>query len=86
MKRIVRQLATETNSVPAKAADHLDEVLHKVLVRVRAGKPARLPGLGRFLPGPELQFQFEQPNETKTAKKHNVNRQAAERKAGRSRS
>ena len=79
MKRIVRQMAKETHSVPAKAADQLDKVLHDVLQRLRDGKPARLPGFGRFLPGPEVKFEVERQNDT--AKK--TNRQAAGREGRR---
>jgi nucleoid DNA-binding protein len=81
MKRIVRHMAIETHSVPAKAADQLDEVLHNVLQRLRDGKPARLPGFGRFLPGPEVKFELEQRNDT--TKKTNRERQAAGRVDGR---
>jgi len=43
----------------AAAADQLDRVVHEILERVRKGKPARLPGLGTFSSGQEVDFGFE---------------------------
>jgi hypothetical protein len=68
MKRIVRDLAAETNSVPAQAADQLDEIIHNVRRRLRQGKPAHLPGLGLFVPGPEIRFKFEKPDDSKSTR------------------
>jgi hypothetical protein len=68
MKRIIRDLAAETNSVPAQAADQIDKVVHDLLRRLRDGKPANLPGLGVFIPGPQVQFQFEQTNDSKSTR------------------
>jgi hypothetical protein len=68
MKRIIRDLAAETNSLPAKAADQLDEIIHNVHRRLREGKPAHLPGLGLFVPGPEVQFKFEKADDSKSTR------------------
>ena len=45
-----RKLAERMGSTHAAAADQLDTVVHELLRRLRAGKPATIPGLGTLLP------------------------------------
>jgi hypothetical protein len=42
-----------------EAADRLDRVVHEILVRLREGKAARLPGLGRFRAGADGKVAFQ---------------------------
>jgi nucleoid DNA-binding protein len=44
----------------AEAADRLDHVVCQILSRLRQGKNAELPGLGRFSNGPDGRIAFEQ--------------------------
>ena len=56
---IVKRLARQAGVSNAEAADQLDRVVHQILSKLRQGKTAPLPGLGRFTPGPQGAFQFE---------------------------
>lgn len=53
------RLARQTRVTKAAAADELDRIVHDILRRLRHGKPAELPGLGRFKPGEVPVFEFE---------------------------
>ena len=53
---LAARLAQEAGLSKAAAADRLDQVIHDILASLRRGKPAALPGLGRFLPGQGFQF------------------------------
>jgi nucleoid DNA-binding protein len=57
---IAKRLARQSGVSNAEAADQLDRVVHQILSKLRKGKPAPLPGLGRFTPGPKGTYQFEQ--------------------------
>ena len=48
MKRtdLAQQIARETRTSPAEAADHLDKVVHDLIRKLKHGKRAALPGLG----------------------------------------
>jgi nucleoid DNA-binding protein len=83
MNRIIQRLAKQSDVAPANAADELDKVLHGVLRRLREGKPATLPGLGSFVPGTEIRFEFKKQNDKKTTK--TVREKAQKRNAGRAR-
>jgi hypothetical protein len=50
-KDLAERLARQARLSKAAAADQLDRVVHDILVRLRRGKPASLPGLGTFIPG-----------------------------------
>ena len=49
-KEFAKLFARRVNLPPAEAADHLDRVVNEVLRRLRAGQPAKLPGLGTLSP------------------------------------
>lgn len=53
------RLARDGRVTAAQAADQLDRVVHCILKAVRSGRAARLPGLGRFLPGAGDTITFE---------------------------
>jgi hypothetical protein len=59
-EQLVRRLAREAGITPAAAADEMDRILNDILLRVRHGQSATLPGLGIFWPGPKPEFYFEQ--------------------------
>ena len=56
---IARKIARQTGVSDAEAADRLDRVVHDILTNLRRGKPAELPGLGRFRPGNGGRIRFE---------------------------
>ena len=56
---LVRRLAKQTNRSKAEAADQVDRVVHQIVRDLRKGRPAQLPGLGRFKPGEKWRFQFD---------------------------
>ncbi|HLY16236.1 MAG TPA: HU family DNA-binding protein [Bryobacteraceae bacterium] len=56
---IAKRLARQSGVTKAEAADQLDRMVHQILQKLRRGKPAPLPGLGRFTPGPQGSFAFE---------------------------
>ncbi len=45
---IAKQMARQSGMTQAEAADRLDRVVSDILQRLRAGKPARFPGMGQF--------------------------------------
>ncbi len=47
-EEIATRLARGARITPAEAADELDRLVHRILVRLRKGKPVSLPGLGRL--------------------------------------
>jgi nucleoid DNA-binding protein len=51
MKRVdlARKLAKETRQSSAEARDQVDALVHKILKSLRAGKPVRLPGMGKLV-------------------------------------
>lgn len=55
---IAKRLARQAGLSNAEAADQLDRVVHEILSKLRKGKTAPFPGLGRFTPGPKGSFQF----------------------------
>ncbi len=54
---LAAHLAKEAGVSRAAAADQLDQVIHRILTKLRRGKPAALPGLGKFLPGRGFRFE-----------------------------
>jgi nucleoid DNA-binding protein len=60
---IARDLARRTGVTEAEAADRLDRVVHDILSKLRSGKPASLPGLGRFTAGPDGKVKFQPTGE-----------------------
>ena len=57
---LATKLAEQTHLSEAEAADRLDRVVHEIVVNLRKGKPARLPGLGSFRPGQKWKFRFDE--------------------------
>jgi nucleoid DNA-binding protein len=53
MKRdeLARQIARQTRTSPAEAADRLDRVIHDLIQKMKKGKRTALPGLGELAPG-----------------------------------
>jgi len=59
-KDFTRKFAKRTRSTHASAADQVDGVINDLLRRLRAGKPACLPGLGTLLPRTETESKAPQ--------------------------
>jgi Bacterial DNA-binding protein len=59
-EQLAKRLAKESGISSAAAADQLDSILNGILLSVRHGHSASLPGLGTFLPGPKPLFYFEE--------------------------
>jgi len=58
-EQLAKRLARESHVSPATAADQVDRIVSDLLMRVRRGEAASLPGLGTFQPGSEKEFQFD---------------------------
>lgn len=56
---LTRRIARQTRVTQAEAADQLDRVIHEILVNLRKGEKASLPGLGEFRPSLDCPFRFE---------------------------
>jgi len=56
---IAKRLARQSGVSNAEAADQLDRVVHRILSKLRKGKPAPFPGLGQFTLGPNGSYQFK---------------------------
>jgi len=48
-KQLARQLAREQGMAQGRAQDQVDELARDILERLRAGKPVRLPGVGKLV-------------------------------------
>jgi len=48
---IAKRMARRAGVTQAEAADRLDRVVHQILLRLRRGQEANLPGLGRLKHG-----------------------------------
>ncbi len=57
-KKLTGRLAKRSGVTKAVAADHLDQVVHGILLSLKKGRPAELPGLGQFQPGKPWKFEF----------------------------
>jgi nucleoid DNA-binding protein len=60
MPDIAKRMARRAGVTEAEGADQLDRVVHQILSNLRKGKPAPLPGLGRFTHGADGKIRFEQ--------------------------
>ena len=58
-EQIKRRLAKESRVSPVVAADQVDRIVNDLLLRVRKGESASLPGLGTFQSGSHGDFQFD---------------------------
>jgi nucleoid DNA-binding protein len=56
---LAQLLAKQTNVSTGAAADDLDRVIHDILQNLRKGKPASVPGLGKFLLGKDCMVHFQ---------------------------
>lgn len=56
---IAKQWARQTGVSEAEAADRLDRVVRQILEQLRKDRQAALPGVGRFLLGPDGNLTFE---------------------------
>ncbi|HXM45102.1 MAG TPA: HU family DNA-binding protein [Bryobacteraceae bacterium] len=56
---IAKRLARQSGVSNAEAADQLDRIVHRILSKLRQGKPAPFPGLGLFTPGAHRAYQFK---------------------------
>lgn len=52
-------LAKRAKVQRSTAAEQVNRMVHEILTTLRQGESARLPGLGRFEPGPQPRFRFE---------------------------
>jgi len=60
-QELARRLADQEQVTPAAAADRLDDIIFAVLKKLRQGKSAAFPGLGRnSLFGPRANEHAEQ--------------------------
>jgi nucleoid DNA-binding protein len=62
MEGLINRLAAASDVTPAEAADQIEKLIDRILKRLRDGTPAHVPGLGKFSPGPSVQFQPEREN------------------------
>jgi nucleoid DNA-binding protein len=56
---IARRIARSAGVSEAEAADRLDRVVRQILENLRRGRPASLPGLGKFRTGADGNVAFE---------------------------
>ena len=56
---IAKQMARQSGVTQGEAADRLDRVVHDILVRLREGKSAPFPGMGRFRAGADGKVVFQ---------------------------
>lgn len=66
---LTHRMARRAQVTPAEAADQLDRMIHQILVSLRKGEPAKLPGLGVFRPGEGGAFQFAPATRSKPHEK-----------------
>jgi nucleoid DNA-binding protein len=55
---IARKMARQAGVTEGEAADRLDRVVREILGRLRRGREADLPGLGRLTTGPDGKVSF----------------------------
>jgi nucleoid DNA-binding protein len=55
---IARKMARQAGVSEGEAADRLDRVVREILARLRRGREADLPGLGRLTTGPDGKVSF----------------------------
>jgi nucleoid DNA-binding protein len=56
---IAKDMARRAGTTEAEAADRLDGVVHEILTKLRSGKSASLPGVGRFRASADGKVKFE---------------------------
>jgi nucleoid DNA-binding protein len=60
---IAKKMARAAGVSEAEAADRLDQVVRRILMSLRQGRPAPLPGLGQFTRGADGKVTFEREAE-----------------------
>jgi nucleoid DNA-binding protein len=55
---IARKIARRAGLSPAEAADRLDHIVNDIVDKLRHGKEAKIPGLGRFHPASDGRIRF----------------------------
>ncbi len=48
-KELARELAREAGLPPAVAQDRIDELVHRIVKKLRRGQPVDLPGVGKLV-------------------------------------
>lgn len=48
---LARELAQVTRASSAAAKDQVEEAVHEILKALKRGRPVRLPGVGKLIPG-----------------------------------
>src|SRR5438270_11402868 len=56
---LAKGLALESGLTEAEAADRLDRVVNEIIAKLRKGKAAPLPGLGKFTQGSDGKLAFQ---------------------------
>jgi len=56
---IAKRMASQSGVTDGEAADHLDSIVQRILSDLRKGKATPLPGLGKFISGPDGKIAFE---------------------------
>jgi nucleoid DNA-binding protein len=51
-KELARELARTQRLAEDVAQDQIDQLVHDILRKLRAGEPVDLPGLGKLIPPP----------------------------------
>ena len=59
MDCFIERLAGMAKVTPEEAADHVDRLVHDILIKLRKGENAVVPGIGVFKPGPTPRFEFK---------------------------
>jgi nucleoid DNA-binding protein len=55
---IAKGMALDSGLTEAEAADRLDRIVHDIVTRLKQGKSAPLPGLGKFTHGRDGKLSF----------------------------
>lgn len=48
-KELARELARLEHLTPGRAQDEVDELVYEIIRKLRAGKPVKLPGVGKLV-------------------------------------
>ena len=61
---IAKRMARQSGVSQAEAADRLDQVVHRILSNLRKGKETDVPGLGKFVTGPDGAIRLDRERES----------------------
>jgi nucleoid DNA-binding protein len=56
---LIRKVSRKHSIEPGAAADRIDRLVNEIICTLRRGEEARLPGLGKLIPGKPWAFQQE---------------------------